>query len=103
MTFIADHPRIGLRLQPLIDLIDLRPQGIDMAIRWGRGDWSDMEIEPLLPCPAFATGGAAIAERVADLGLEDALPGLALLQDRDGSEAWADCVLRSRIRSSRSS
>lgn len=90
MTFIAGQPRIGLRLQPLVDLIDLRAHDIDMAIRWGRGDWTDLDIEPLLPCPAFATAGAAIAGRVADAGLAAALPGVPLLHDRDGSEAWRD-------------
>ena len=90
MTFTANHPRIGLRLQPLIDLIDLRAHGIDMAIRWGKGDWTDLKIEPLLPCPAFPTAGAAIAERLGDAGLEAALPGPPLLHDCDGSEAWRD-------------
>ena len=90
MTFMAEHPRIGLRLQPLVDLIELRPHGIDMAIRWGKGGWTDMEIEPLLPCPAFPTAGAAIARRVEEIGLEAALPELPLLHDRDGSHAWID-------------
>ncbi len=90
MTFMAGHPRIGLRLQPLIDLIDLRTEDIDMAIRWGKGDWTDMEIELLLPCPAKPTAGAAIARRIDDVGIEAALPDLTLLQDRDGSRAWAD-------------
>jgi len=90
MTFIAGHPRTALRLQPLVDLIDLRAQNIDMAIRWGKGDWTDLRIEPLFPCPAFPTAGAAMARRVADAGLEAALPALPLLHDRDGSEAWRD-------------
>ena len=90
MTFMAGHPRIGLRLQPLIDLIDLRAHGIDMAIRWGKGEWTDMEIEPLLPCPAFPTAGAAIAGRVAEAGLAAALADIPLLHDRDGSAAWLD-------------
>ena len=90
MTFTANQPGIGLRLQPLIDLIELRVHGIDMAIRWGRGDWRDMEIERLLPCPAFPTAGTAIAKRVADRGLDAALPELPLLHDRDGSTAWRD-------------
>jgi len=90
MTFIAGHPRVGLRLQPLIDLIDLRAQNIDMAIRWGNGDWTDMEIERLFPCPSFPTAGAAISKQVANSGLEAVLPNMPLLHDRDGSEAWLD-------------
>ena len=90
MTFTAGHPGIALRLQPLVDLIDIRAAGIDMAVRWGKGDWADMEIEPLFPCPAFPTAGAAIAGRVADAGLAAVLPGAPLLHDRDGSAAWRD-------------
>ena len=90
MTFMAEHPGIALRLQPLIDLIDLRAHGIDLAIRWGNGGWRDLEIEPLFACPAFPTAGAAIVERVSGMALEQALPELPLLHDRDGSEAWRD-------------
>jgi DNA-binding transcriptional LysR family regulator len=90
MTFIAGQPRIGLRLQPLIDLIDLGTHGIDMAIRWGRGDWRDLEIEPLLACPAFPTGGAASVAGLAEADPGAALPNLPLLHDRDGSTAWRD-------------
>ncbi len=90
MTFMAEHPQFALRLQPLIDLIDLRSHDIDMAIRWGRGDWTDLEIEPLLPCPAFVTAGAAIARQVEENGLDAVLAGTPLLHDRDGSDAWRD-------------
>ena len=90
MTFMADHPRFALRLQPLIDLIDLGAHDIDMAIRWGRGDWADLEIEPLLSCPAFVTAGAGIAKQVEEIGLDAVLSGTPLLHDRDGSDAWRD-------------
>ena len=63
MTFMAAYPGIGLRLQPLVDLIDLETAHIDMAIRWGKGGWSDLEIEPLLPCPAFRSPGRLLHVR----------------------------------------
>ena len=69
MTFIVDHPGIALRLQPMIDLIDLPSHHIDMAVRWGTGRWSDLEIEPLLACPAYPTAGSTIAAQVAEAGL----------------------------------
>lgn len=90
MTFITAHPQIGLRLQPLVDLIDLETAHIDMAIRWGDGDWSDLEVEPLLPCPAFVVAGAAIARQAQGAPVEEVLAGATLLHDRDGSPAWAD-------------
>lgn len=88
MRFTAAHPNLRLRLQPLTDLVDLEGEGIDMAVRWGRGDWQDMEVERLFRCPAYPTVGSAQAiggDR--DLALLSRLP---LLQDRQGSRAWAD-------------
>ncbi len=90
MNFIAAHPGIALRLQPLVDLIDLGPAHIDMAIRWGAGDWSDLEIEPLFRCPAFPVAGAGLAGEIETIGLERAVHELPLLHDRDGSAAWRD-------------
>lgn len=90
MSFISNHPNTALRLQPHIDLMDIELKNIDMAIRWGKGQWSDLEIEPLLTCPAFPTGGLELAERVETLGLEEALTDVTLLQDREGSDAWLD-------------
>jgi len=90
MRFLAGYPGIGLRLQPLIDLINLSTQDIDMAIRWGKGDWTDMEIELLFLCPVFATVGEAGNEQINSVGLEEALSRIPLLHDRDGSDAWDD-------------
>ena len=89
MTFMARAPgESACRLQPLVDLIDLETAHIDMAIRWGRGDWTDLEIEPLLPCPAFpVTAGAAIARNgYADTGYwKCCCHRLTLLHDRENS------------------
>ena len=56
MRFMAAHPEINLRIQPLIDLIDLSEVNIDVAIRWGKGDWQnrDEKIERIFSCPAIA-------------------------------------------------
>lgn len=90
MTFTVKHPKISLRLQPLVDLFDLGAHHIDLAIRWGKGDWTDMEIEPLFACPAFPTASAGIAKRIAEQGLEQMLAISPFLHDRDDSTAWQD-------------
>lgn len=90
MSFIEAHPQIRLRIQPMVDLIDVRAEPIDMAIRWGRGDWRDMVIEPLFACPAFPTSSAKTAALVREQGLAAALAQATLLHDREDSEAWAD-------------
>lgn len=90
MLFIRDHPTVRLRIQPMTDLSELEDEDIDLAIRWGLGDWTDVPVQPLFPCPAFATGGADALALVRQSGLEAALPRLTLLADRSGSRAWAD-------------
>ena len=90
MQFMSSHPDIRLRVQPMVDLLDLKGEGIDLAIRWGRGEWRDMLIEPFLPCPAWPTGNAAAAALVAELGAEAAFRRLTLLRDRRDSNAWSE-------------
>ncbi len=90
MTFMASHPGISLRLQPVIDQIDLRTESIDMMIRWGKGDWTDMEIEKLFLCPAMPVAGDALAQQIGVQSLETLLPTMTLLQDREDSVAWRD-------------
>ena len=36
----------------MVDLQNLKREGIDLAIRWGTGDWNDASIECLFVCPA---------------------------------------------------
>lgn len=90
MAFMEAHPGVRLRIQPMVDLIDLSAEPVDMAIRWGRGDWRDLTIEPLLACPAFATAGAKTAAFAREAGLAATLAQATLLHDREDSEAWAD-------------
>lgn len=90
MDFMKAHPKIRLRIQPMVDLIDLSGENIDLAIRWGEGEWSDMAIEPMFTCPAFATGASGSNALVETVGLERVLAQMTLLKDRDGSSSWQD-------------
>jgi DNA-binding transcriptional LysR family regulator len=92
MHFITEHPDIGLRIQPLIDLMDLRSNELDIAVRWGKGDWyeEDFEVELIFACPAMLTSSRATGLRIEDEGIEKVISGQTLLHDRDSSEAWAD-------------
>lgn len=47
--FWAKYPDFGLSIQPSVDVVDLRRDGIDMAIRYGRGSWPGLEATLLLP------------------------------------------------------
>lgn len=90
MAFMQEHPDIQLRLQPMIRLFDLGAQGVDIAIRWGSGQWEDGEITPFMPCPAYPVGNAAALQRVEQQGWAHAISGFTLLRDHDDSNAWTD-------------
>ena len=50
-AFRLDHPEIDLILDPSPDLVELRPGGIDIAIRYGAGGWSGVDAQMLLQTP----------------------------------------------------
>lgn len=97
MTFINEHPNTSLRIQPMINMFKLRADNIDMAIRWGKGDWNDLQSELLFLCPAFLTAGAKIAKQVEQQGLEDTLKQQRLLYDFEGSHAWQDWFAKRKL------
>jgi len=45
--FWTKHPEIPLNISPSIDLVDLRKDGIDLAIRYGDGAWPKVKSEML--------------------------------------------------------
>jgi len=48
-TFRRRHPEVELMINPTSQLVELRPGGIDIAIRHGRGNWPGLSVELLLP------------------------------------------------------
>ncbi len=92
MHFITEHPEIGLRIQPLVDLMDLRANDLDLAVRWGKGEWDDktLETELIFQCPALLTASREIGEQITAQGVASVVNQQTLLHDRDGSDAWRD-------------
>ncbi len=50
-SFRSAHPEVNLVLDPTPDLVDLQPGGVDVAIRYGSGDWAGVKSEMLLQTP----------------------------------------------------
>ncbi len=92
MRFITQHDDIGLRIQPIIGNPDLQASQLDMAIRWGRGDWHepDLVIEKIFSCPAKPACSSEWAGLIEAEGIESVLPRVNLLHDADDSSAWND-------------
>lgn len=47
--FMRDHPEIELNLDSTIEAVELDSGRVDMAIRYGTGDWPGLQAELLLP------------------------------------------------------
>ncbi|MBP7001890.1 LysR family transcriptional regulator [Amaricoccus sp.] len=66
-AFLVAHPDLDLLLNPTYDLVELAPGGVDVAIRYGRGDWAGLSCELLLPSDFMivAAPGLVAGRRVA--------------------------------------
>jgi LysR family glycine cleavage system transcriptional activator len=86
--FWAGYPDIDLKLHHTIDLVDLRGEEADVAVRWGRGSWPGLEAEFLIRagftpvCSPALLSGAHPLRRPADLRFH------TLLHEED-YEDWA--------------
>lgn len=63
--FRHKHPDIELMLNPTAEVVELKPGGVDLAVRFGKGNWPGLESELLVPTN-FAVVGASclIGDRV---------------------------------------
>ncbi|MDP5219630.1 LysR family transcriptional regulator [Ruegeria sp. 2205SS24-7] len=50
-AFRCNHPEVSLILEPSPDVVELRPGGVDLAIRYGAGGWAGVQSQMLLQTP----------------------------------------------------
>lgn len=70
-AFWAEHPEIALTVNPSTDLVNLRQDGVDLAVRFGDGTWPDLQVERLGSSPwvvVAAPSYASNATTLSDLG-----------------------------------
>lgn len=90
MSFMQSHQDVQLRIQPMVQFSGQELQDVDLAIRWGNGNWQDGVVTPFMPIRSFPVGNAEAAQLVAQLGIGNAISRLTLLRDRDDSNAWSE-------------
>jgi LysR family glycine cleavage system transcriptional activator len=54
------HPDVDLTIDPSAELVNLAADGVDMAIRYGRGPWPSLENEMLLLSPMVVIGAPSL-------------------------------------------
>ncbi|WP_419741085.1 LysR family transcriptional regulator [Ruegeria sp.] len=92
-AFVQEFPDIELRIDSTIQAVDLKPGGIDIAIRYGTGRWSGLVSQMLLPgCLTVVAAKELIGERVLKDPIE--LLDFTLLQEQASVEfdLWLEKV-----------
>ncbi|MEL7114597.1 MAG: LysR substrate-binding domain-containing protein, partial [Pseudomonadota bacterium] len=92
--FWATHPEINVSITPGPDTVDLRKDGFDLAIRYGRGGWPGVESELLTDGQFWVVGHPSLLDgrrdsclaNVADLPwlFDDAMHERRALVEREG-------------------
>ncbi|MCG7522482.1 LysR substrate-binding domain-containing protein [Ruegeria sp. Ofav3-42] len=90
MSFMQEHQDVQLRIQPMVQFSEREMQDVDLAIKWGNGEWDDGVVTPFMPMPTFPVGNSDAARLVEALGIKGAISHFTLLRDRDDSNAWSD-------------
>lgn len=84
--FRQKHPDIDLMLNPSPLMVPLEPGGIDVALRFGRGDWPGLVSEPLIMSPMVVVAAPSLVEgRTIETPAD--LTGLPWLEEAGVSEA----------------
>lgn len=81
-AFAAAHPGIDVDLRPSREVVDLERNGIDLAIRYGRGRWPRMHAAKLLGERVFPVCTPELARRHRPRTLDDVL-SMPLIHDLD--------------------
>lgn len=84
--FRAAHPEVDLMIDPTADIVTLSPDGIDLAIRFGKGDWPDLNATLLWESTMVVVGAPNLVGDTAYADLE-ALSRLPWMEEFGNSES----------------
>jgi LysR family glycine cleavage system transcriptional activator len=87
---VLEEAQPGLEVSLVVDqrVVDLEVAGVDLAVRMGRGRWSDGRAEPLMDDALYPVMSRAFWEKSGRPGRPADLVGLRLLHDRDPDASW---------------
>jgi LysR family glycine cleavage system transcriptional activator len=87
VKWTAEHPDIEIRLVTTSRLVDFHREEIDVAIRFGKGDWPHQRTEKIADQPVQLVYAPELGEQFSD-GAE--LKSLSLIVDEQSLVDWYD-------------
>jgi LysR family transcriptional regulator, glycine cleavage system transcriptional activator len=90
--FYAKHGDVRLHLVATPDFAEFEPDGVDLAIRYGRGDWPDLTSEKILNSAAFPVLSPRLLADSPPLKAPVDLKNFQLIHEEDTSDwkAWLE-------------
>ena len=94
--FYDAHPEIDVRLSPSIDLVDFARDDVDMAVRYGHGDWPRLRVEQLMRLDRFPVCAPGLLAGPRELRTPHDLRHRTLLHD-ELREDWRHWLLAAGV------
>ena len=79
--FNAAHPDVEVRISAQDHLVDFSRDNVDMAVRYGNGDWPALDVVPLMPEDVFPVCSPALLDGTRPLRTPSDLRYFNLLHD----------------------
>lgn len=81
------HPDIDTALLSTYEVVDLQAGEADVALRYGAGDWAEVEVVPILKFSVSPICAPAVRERIAGMSPGEALASQVII--REGNHDWS--------------
>ena len=96
--FLLRHPEVALRLQHSVNDPDFSLDDVDLAIRWGRGDWPGIESELLFTSSMIALCSPLLIDGPNPIKTLDNLKQHVFLHDQPGNDAWREWLAKAGLK-----
>ena len=87
--FWRDHPELDLRVHHSVQLTDFSRDDVDMAVRWGRGEWSGVTAERLMRAQATPLCSPKLMRGAQPLRTPSDLKHHVLIRERN-TQHWTE-------------
>lgn len=95
--FLNSHPQITLRLQHSVNDPDFEVAEVDLAIRWGKGDWPGVESELLISSPMMALCSPDLVNGKSPVITLEDLRNQVFLHDQEGNDGWREWLSKAGL------
>ncbi len=95
--FLYKHPEVALRLKHSVNDPGFEISEVDVAIRWGKGDWKNTESELLFASPMIALCSSSLNNGEQPVRQLKDLKKQVFLHDQAGNDGWKEWLVKAGL------